>query len=222
MHRIILRNNYRNNSFKPDNEVVINRLKTSVSPAFNHFIIDFSLLIDKVFNLNRLCLYCFRIDPDVEPTKNLTYIRKSMNLLSQDQKHLVPLTDELSRLNYSWQRKIIEERERQRNIYMNEEDNNIVVERTNLDPDQPLLLPVENLVLCDEDKISTSFDGIMPVSIIIDTNIHSQEYVVSKFTLNKNQKAAFMIITSHLNGADKSNAGKAIKRNYFFNRNFCR
>jgi hypothetical protein len=133
-----------------------------------------------------------------------------MNLLLQEKKHLVLLTDELATLNYRWQRKITEERERRRNIYMNEEDDNTVVERTNLDPDQLLSLPVENLALCDEDTMLKSFDGIMPVSIMIDTDIHSQEYVASEFTLNKNQKAAFMIITSHLDGADRSNAGKKL------------
>ncbi len=210
--RISLCNNYRNDPFnlKTDNEVFINRLKTSVSSIFIHFIIDLILFNYKVFNTNRFCLYCFRIDSGLEPTKNFTYIRKSMNLLLQEKKHLVLLTDELATLNYRWQRKITEERERRRNIYMNEEDDNTVVERTNLDPDQLLSLPVENLALCDEDTMLKSFDGIMPVSIMIDTDIHSQEYVASEFTLNKNQKAAFMIITSHLDGADRSNAGKKL------------
>jgi hypothetical protein len=155
------------------------------------------------------------IDIGVEPTKNLIYTRKSNKLVSQNQKHLVPVTDELMKLNYRWQRKINEEKDRWRNIYINEEDNNVVIEQPDKANDQLFIKSLEDSLSYGNSGVSSSFDSIQPVSTVIDTSSRSQEQLASDFTLNKNQKAAFMIITSHLNGVYGMNAGKVIEKGYF-------
>jgi hypothetical protein len=119
------------------------------------------------------------------------------------------------KLNYRLQHKINEEKERWRNIYMNEKYNNVVIEQSDKENDQLFIKSVENSLLHDNSGVSSSFDSIQPVSTMIDTSSRSQEQIAYAFTLNKNQKAAFMIITSHLNGVDGMNAGKTIEKGYF-------
>ena len=48
---------------------------------------------------------------------------------------------------------------------------------------------------------------IEPVTMVTVPDQISREYIAKQFTLNKNQKAAFMIITGHLDGLDKLNEG---------------
>ena len=71
-----------------------------------------------------------------------------------------------------------------------------------------------------ENDMPPNFDGsngvsysqsIVPVTKITIPNETTRECIAQQFTLNKNQTAAFMIITGHLDGLDKLNEGKAIK-----------
>ncbi|CAF3219894.1 unnamed protein product [Rotaria sp. Silwood2] len=142
----------------------------------------------------------------VGPTKNLIYTRKSDKLIFEDKKHLIPLTDELMKLSYRWQRKINDEKERRRNIYMNEEDNSVEIEQTDKEDDQLFIKPVEDSLLHYNASASLSLESIQPVSTMIVINSYSQEQIALEFTLNKNQKAAFMIITSHLNANDETSS----------------
>jgi len=71
-----------------------------------------------------------------------------------------------------------------------------------------------------EDGVSSNFDSfnglldfkcIVPVTKITVTNEITRDNIAQRFILNKNQKAAFMIITGHLDGLDKLNEGIIIK-----------
>jgi hypothetical protein len=79
---------------------------------------------------------------------------------------------------------------------------------------------VNELVGAIEENVPSNFDSnngslnfrcIVPVSRIIVPNETTREHIAQQFTLNKNQKAAFMIITGHLDGLDKLNEGITIK-----------
>ena len=52
-------------------------------------------------------------------------------------------------------------------------------------------------------------DSILPV-VSITTNLTTQKSIADEFTLNREQRAAFMIITSHLNGDSQYRTGISI------------
>ena len=71
-----------------------------------------------------------------------------------------------------------------------------------------------------EDNVQSVFESshrvldsgyIVPVTKITVPNEITRENIVQQFTLNKNQKAAFMIIVSHLDGLDQLNIGIMIE-----------
>jgi hypothetical protein len=51
-----------------------------------------------------------------------------------------------------------------------------------------------------------NYGSILPVASIT-TNFPTQTSIADEFTLNKEQRAAFMIITSHLDGDNRSRTG---------------
>ena len=52
--------------------------------------------------------------------------------------------------------------------------------------------------------------SILPV-LIVKNNYSTQSNIIDEFTLNKEQKAAFLIITSHLDGDSRCRTGIFIK-----------
>lgn len=57
------------------------------------------------------------------------------------------------------------------------------------------------------DGESLNFESILSVAKVTVPVEYTREYIAEQFTLNKNQKAAFMIITGHLDGLDRLNEG---------------
>ncbi len=53
--------------------------------------------------------------------------------------------------------------------------------------------------------------SILPV-VLIKTNFPTQKSIADEFTLNREQRAAFMIITSHLDGDSRCRTGIVTKR----------
>ena len=51
-----------------------------------------------------------------------------------------------------------------------------------------------------------NYDLILPV-VSVTTNFPTQKSIVDEFTLNREQRAAFMIITSHLDGDSRCRTG---------------
>jgi hypothetical protein len=71
-----------------------------------------------------------------------------------------------------------------------------------------------------KDSLLSTFDNgdrllnarcIIPVTTVTVPRVTTREHIAQQFTLNNNQKAAFMIITGHLDGLEKINEGKVIK-----------
>lgn len=116
----------------------------------------------------------------------------------------VSATPDLFRLNTKWQEQLKTEKQRIRqNLiggnYDNEDDtldldaeNDDVV--TVMDPNTYKRQNFENQGL------------ILPVASVT-TNVPTQKSIVDEFTLNREQRAAFMIITSHLEGDNWCHTG---------------
>jgi hypothetical protein len=59
----------------------------------------------------------------------------------------------------------------------------------------------------DNNNSNRGNDGsILPV-VSVTTNVPTQKSIADEFTLNREQSAAFMIITSHLDGDSRCRAG---------------
>jgi hypothetical protein len=139
------------------------------------------------------------------------HINSANQRISHDHEYLIPVTNDLLQLNKKWQRKIIEEKERRRNACINEKDSSGLTEQNDVEEDQ-LVSAVGTSTLLDNDDYATSsnFISIQPVTTVFVPSGPSREKIVEQFTLNKNQKAAFMIITGHLDGLDELNAAGRI------------
>lgn len=124
------------------------------------------------------------------------------------QKHLVPATTELILLNNRWQRAIREEKEQKRNAFMMVGMGNEYVEQNDTIENQ-FGEGVDNALssICLNDKEVLNFNCVLSVTKVTVPIENTREYIADQFTLNKNQKAAFMIITGHLDGLDRQNEG---------------
>ena len=116
----------------------------------------------------------------------------------------VSATSEHVRLNPQWQEQLKSERERVRRSLITGNYGN---EDNTLD-----LNAVENAVVTvvDSDNHDTNefqdHGSILPEALDT-TELPSQKSVADEFTLNREQRAAFMIITSHLDGDSGSRTG---------------
>ena len=118
----------------------------------------------------------------------------------------VSATSNLVQLNSKWQDQLKAERERIRRglitgIYDNSEDT------LNYDNRDPVVA-----VMDPNNYYSNTFDNdtsILPV-LSVRTSFPTQETIADEYTLNKEQRAAFMIITSHLDGDKRYHKGKFI------------
>ncbi|CAF1337157.1 unnamed protein product [Adineta steineri] len=141
-------------------------------------------------------------------TNRLMHSLISDNYLNFEHKHLVPATSDLIQLNDRWQRKIKEDKERIRNASICEPLEDDFIEKHDT-VENELAETVEHSSPSNfnSDNGLLSSRSIMPVIKITVPNEITRENIVTQFTLNKNQKAAFMIITGHLDGLDKLNEG---------------
>lgn len=145
----------------------------------------------------------------MESTNHSIYRSKQNdNQIEFNQKYLVVATNDLLQLNSKWQRLIKEEKERKRNALTIEPMTNEFIEKNATD--------INELFGTIEDNASSgvrdnndmlNFRHITPVSKINVPSEVTREQIAQQFTLNKNQKAAFLIITGHLDGLDKLNEG---------------
>ena len=126
-----------------------------------------------------------------------------------DQKHLVPATTELILQNNGWQRKIREEKERRRNASMMVQMDNEFIEQNDTDENQHTGIannPLSSICINDEESLDFQhIESVTKVSVPVE-NI--RQCVADRFTLNRNQKAAYMIVTDHLDGLNRLNEGK--------------
>ena len=122
----------------------------------------------------------------------------------------LPINAELVRLNATWKEQIKNERDRVRRrlIAGNQIQDN---QRLSFDPVTDAIVTVIN-------SRATHFDQFDPINTIpplvsVTTKFPSQQTIVDEFTLNREQRAAFLIITSHLDGDARCRRSKYSLRN---------
>lgn len=127
-------------------------------------------------------------------------------------KYLVPATVELILSNNQWQRRIREEKEQKRKAFMMIGMENEYAEQTDKIENQ-VDMDVDNVLssVRPNDEESLNFKHILSVAKVTVPVEYTKEHIAEKFTLNQNQKAAYMIITGHLDGLDKLNEGIRIE-----------
>ena len=156
----------------------------------------------------------------MRPSNHLMLSVKSDKRIIFDQKHLVPITNELLLLNKRWQRTIKEEKERRRKACMHVAIENELVEQYDADENQPSESVDENIfTILDERSQLLNTTCIKPVTMITVPNVTTRENIARQYTLNRNQEVAFMIITGHLDGIGKINDSKVmtVTRSLFLN-----
>ncbi|CAF1470506.1 unnamed protein product [Adineta ricciae] len=117
----------------------------------------------------------------------------------------VPSTADLARLNTKWQEQLKAERERVRR--------NLITGKHYKIGDESNMNDIEDTVVAlinstnSNMNMSDKHNSILPVASVTSTTYCNQKSVADQYTLNREQKAAFMIITSHLDGDKPSHAG---------------
>jgi hypothetical protein len=110
----------------------------------------------------------------------------------------VPATPNLIQLNRRWQEQLKTEKERVRQNLItgssNKTDDTLDYD-TIQDAVVTLVNPINYNVQTFDD-----YNPILPVASIITSNHSMQRSITDEYTLNREQRAAFMIITSHLDG----------------------
>lgn len=127
------------------------------------------------------------------------------------QQHLVPATVELILLNNRWQRRIRDEKEQKRKAFMMVGMENEYIEQNDAIENQPdgnMDNGLPSVLLNDGESLD--FESILSVAKVTVPVENTPEHIVEQFTLNKNQKAVFMIITGDLDGLDRLNEGTDI------------
>ena len=126
-------------------------------------------------------------------------------------KEMIPFvlaTPKLLQLNATWKEQLKTERERVRRTLItgNQGTDN---EASNFDTAEDAVVTViESRAIRSDDNFD-SFGSIPPLVSMI-TKFPSQQTIADEFTLNREQRAAFMIITSHLDGDVRCRAGEFV------------
>ncbi|CAF1464816.1 unnamed protein product, partial [Adineta ricciae] len=115
----------------------------------------------------------------------------------------IPATSNLIKLNSKWQDQLKIEKERIRRSLISGKDNN--------DDDILNFDDVTNAVITVINPYNnqTNFqkNTSIPPVLVVKNNYSTQSRIIDEFTLNKEQKAAFLIITSHLDGDSRCRTG---------------
>ena len=173
--------------------------------------------IETVKNVGRFnpihCKYCFKLIFGVSKSFYKILVgsdQYSTNESSIDIDELLipftPATPNLVRLNRKWQEQLKEERERIRRGLVtgayDEDDFGML----NLSSSRSAVATV--ITLGDiNTKFYENYASIHPV-IPVEASFPTQKSIANEFTLNREQLAAFMIITSHLNGEKRCQTSK--------------
>ena len=69
------------------------------------------------------------------------------------------------------------------------------------------MVTVMNTISDNNNNSHLENDGSIPPIVSVTTNVPTQKRIADEFTLNRKQRVAFMIITSHLDGDSRCRAG---------------
>lgn len=119
----------------------------------------------------------------------------------------VSATPRLIQLNTKWQEQLKTERERVRRSLITGHYNRID-NLLDLDDARDAVVTVVNPSNYTTNNFE-NYGSILPV-VSIKANVTTQKMIVNEFTLNREQGAAFMIITSHLDGDSRCRQGRFI------------
>ncbi|CAF1406501.1 unnamed protein product [Rotaria sordida] len=129
---------------------------------------------------------------------------ESINYVNQQLVPFISATPNLIRLNTKWQEQLKTEKERVRKSlitgnYANADDT------LDLHAAKDAVVTVVNPNNYNKNNFE-NYGSILPV-VSVATNFPTQKTIADEFTLNREQRAAFMIITSHLDGDSRCRTG---------------
>ena len=133
--------------------------------------------------------------------RNLINLNKAKEIIP-----FVPMNAELVRLNASWKQQLKNERDRVRR--------SLITGNHAQDDDVSIFDAVKDATVAVIDSRVTQFDDVdrfdtVPPLVSVTTKFPSQQTIAEEFTLNREQRAAFMIITSHLDGDARCRSGES-------------
>ena len=139
----------------------------------------------------------------------LAYIQASLSQVSSE-KHqrmvsFLCATSDHVRLNTKWQEQLKAEKERVRQHFISGD-----YKKANDNSEYDIIGDAVVTVMdatCYSSNPSTDFKPILPVAAVITSSFPTQRGVADEFTLNREQRAAFMIISSHLDGDKQYHPG---------------
>lgn len=131
----------------------------------------------------------------------------STYLTSTEMNPFVPVNAKLLRLNATWKDQLKSERDRVRR--------SLITGNHVRDNDAPSfdIITDRAVAIISSNAIDTqdaNHFGRMPPLVSIITQFPSQQTIADEFTLNREQRAAFMIITSHLDGDARCRNGRSL------------
>ena len=116
----------------------------------------------------------------------------------------VPATSNLIRLNTKWQEQLKTEKERlRRSLITGNRDEGY--DTLDLHAATNAVVTVANPNNYNNNNFE-NYASILPV-VSVTTNFPTQESIADEFTLNREQRAAFIIITNHLDGDSRCRKG---------------
>ncbi|CAF5166124.1 unnamed protein product, partial [Rotaria sp. Silwood1] len=129
---------------------------------------------------------------------------QSLDYVNQQLVPFISATPNLIRLNTKWQEQLKTEKERVRQSlitgnYVNTDDT------LDLHAAKNAVVAVVNLNNYNNNNVE-NYASILPV-VSVTTNFPTQKSIADEYTLNREQRAAFMIITSHLAGDNRCRTG---------------
>ncbi|CAM4912778.1 unnamed protein product [Rotaria socialis] len=127
-----------------------------------------------------------------------------INLTDRQLVPFVSTTPDLVRLNTKWQEQLKTERERVRRSLITGNCDRMD-DTLDLNAAKDTVITVVNSNSYNK-NIFENYGSILPV-VSITTNFPTQKSIADEFTLNREQRAAFMIITSHLDGDSRCRTG---------------
>ena len=141
----------------------------------------------------------------------MIHVTQQDKLSNNHRNYLVSATAELIQLNTNWQRQIKDEKERKRNACISAAMENNGMEQNDAEENQILeTTDADVMSNFNNDERSLSSMYTTPVAKIAIPSETTRKDIAQRFTLNKNQRAAFMIITGHLDGVERTSDGNAI------------
>ena len=124
----------------------------------------------------------------------------------------VSSTPDLIRLNTKWQEQLKIERERVRRSLITGNRHKTDDEWDNDDMEDTAVTLINSTN--SNTNTSNNYNSILPVASMISTTYCIQKGIADQYTLTREQRAAFMIVTSHLDGDKQSHAGIVMSHTY--------